>query len=188
MILPNSNLPPLSQQWAAKLPEIVTDTDNIIKASRSTTRASSAAQSASMDLLSKQITGLSAQASRMPIVMQIPIAETQAGFTGTGTANYVTLYSLDIGIPNGKTSADVFVFGSVVQAFSLVSGTTYMARVGINGSYDLSSTFATSRLAGVSCARTGVTGTFTVSVQASATSGASFTTNSVYLTVMVMFK
>ena len=189
MVIPNSNLPPNSQPWANKLPQVISNTDTIISGSQSTHRANYIAQSAALDLLSRQIQDLSAQVTLLPIVAQIPLNEQfLPGFTGTGTANYFTLYTSTLSVPPGKTVADVFVFGSVVL-LSLASGNTYLARVGINGSYDLSSSFTTSHMAGVSCARTGVSGpTFTITVQASASAGATLTDTHVYLNVMVVYK
>jgi hypothetical protein len=169
--------------------QLLKETDSTISASESQLGALSKGQEATIGLLSEQISALNTQVGDLPLVQMYSINEKNIpGFTGSGTGNYFTAFSGTYDFPEGKTTADVMVFGEVNLAGYTTGAQYYFTRVGVNGSYDLSSMIGNYIGSGVSIARVVSGPSFTVTAQVSATAGASVTEIFCYLTVMVCFK
>jgi hypothetical protein len=189
MIIPRSNLPPGSQVWASKMEQLTRETDSTIKASESQLGALSKGQEATIGLLSEQINTLNTQLTSLPLVQMYSInAENNPGFVGSGESNYYTAYTTTYTFPEGKTTADVMIYGDVSLDGFTTGANYYYVRVGVNGSYDASSMIGRYTGAGVAIARAVSGPSFTVSLQASASAGASVNNIDVWLTVMVSFK
>lgn len=189
MIIPRSNLPPGSQVWASKMEQLTRETDSSIKSSESQLEALGKGQGATIGLLSEQINTLNTQVSGLPLVQMYSInAENNPGFTGSGIGNYHTAYTNTYYFPEGRTTADVMVYGDIGLEGFTIGAHYYYVRVGINGSYDASSMIGRYTGAGVAIARVVTGPSFTVSFQASASAGAAVDHIDVWLTVMASFK
>lgn len=189
MIIPRSNLPPGSQVWATKMEQLTKETDSSIKSSESQLGALGKGQQATIGLLSEQINALNTQVAGLPLVQMYSInAENNPGFTGSGVGTYHTAYSTSYTFPEGRTTADVMVYGDVILDGFTTGAQYYYVRVGIDGSYDASSMIGRYTGAGVAIARVVSGPSFTVTLQASATAGATVNNVDVWLTVMVSFK
>lgn len=191
MVLPQPNLPPGSQQWAAALESLTKTTESLLQVSDDEIKAMSKSQAATLQLLSEQIIDLNAQVIALPIVQSYASGTEVPGFATTGVNNFGTLFTDTIPFPSGKTTDNVFVFG-VIDLDNYTGGTNYYyTRVGINGSYDRASTIGTSGsggMSGVSCSRVVSGPSFTITAQASGSAGASIGDADIYLTILAAFE
>lgn len=191
MVLPQPNMSPGSQQWAATLESLTKTTESLLRVSDDELKAMSKSQTATLQLLSEQITNLNEQVMILPLVQTYSISADVAGFATTGVNNFGTLLSDVVPFPAGKTTADVLAFG-VIDLDDYTGGTNYYyTRLGINGSYDRASTIGTSGsggMSGVSCARVVAGPSFTVTAQASGSAGAAIGASDIYITVIASFQ